>query len=368
MDDNPTTTDFVFDHVAIAVERITDLWPTFAGCVGGSIRRSRDRKRLRMDAAPLRQRVRHRGPPAGRRRERCVPAPLPRPERPGTASHHLQGPRPRCRARHGSGRPDCRRSPRTGTTRCGSRRSSTRGRPTASSCSWPRLGDDLPPPPPEPEGFPDLAYDHPVASLGRVVHAVADLDAAATLYRDVLGGRVVSARDRPSTETTGSSSAGAGPGRLRLLEATNADIADWVGDRPGRPRHLFFNYDEPSWVPDVHQVAPARWVVDDDVFSHPARHRLRSADSGRAGRGQRSSAPPSTTSVVPVIHDAASEARNIAALAMSIGLTESLQRHHRGHGVLVPGPQRAGHVGLDQTGTDGVHPDGRREVAGPVTG
>ena len=35
MDDNSTTTDFVFDHVAIAVERITDLWPTFAAALGG---------------------------------------------------------------------------------------------------------------------------------------------------------------------------------------------------------------------------------------------------------------------------------------------------------------------------------------------
>jgi hypothetical protein len=121
-------------------------------------------------------------------------------------------------------------------------------------------------PPPEPEGFPDLPFDHPVASLGRVVHAVADLEGAVGLFRDVLGGRVLS---------TGAAVDGnhwvelgwEGPGRLRLLEGTHAEIAEWISGRTGRLRHLFFNFDEPSHVPGARRVAEGRWVVDaDDVL------------------------------------------------------------------------------------------------------
>jgi methylmalonyl-CoA/ethylmalonyl-CoA epimerase len=115
----------------------------------------------------------------------------------------------------------------------------------------------------EPEGFPEIGFDHPVASLGRVVHAVHDLSAALHLFRDLLDGRVLS---------TGAALDGnhwaelgwGGPGRLRLLEATHAEIADWVGDRPGRVRHLFFNFDEPEYVPGAQKVAAGRWVVDCD--------------------------------------------------------------------------------------------------------
>jgi methylmalonyl-CoA/ethylmalonyl-CoA epimerase len=120
---------------------------------------------------------------------------------------------------------------------------------------------DVPPGLPEPEGFPEASYDAPVASLGRVVHAVKDLSAALVLYRDVLGGRVMS---------TGSAVDGnhwtelgwGGPGRLRLLEATHAEISQWVGSRPGRTRHLFFSFDQPEYVPGVVKVAAGRWVVE----------------------------------------------------------------------------------------------------------
>ncbi|CAN5507213.1 hypothetical protein BH10ACT3_BH10ACT3_21570 [soil metagenome] len=121
-------------------------------------------------------------------------------------------------------------------------------------------------PPEEPEGFPDLGYDHPMASLGRVVHAVRDLPAALVFFRDILDGRVLS---------TGSAVDGnhwvelgwGGPGRLRLLEGVHAEIAEWIGDQPGRTRHLFFSFDEPSYVPGAHKVASGRWVVDrDDVL------------------------------------------------------------------------------------------------------
>jgi methylmalonyl-CoA/ethylmalonyl-CoA epimerase len=119
-----------------------------------------------------------------------------------------------------------------------------------------------------PEGFPELPFDHPVASLGRVVHAVADLSSALGLFRDVLGGRVVSSGSAVDGNHWVELGWG-GPGRLRLLEAVHSEIADWVGSRPGRLRHLFFSFDEPSHVPGARQVASGRgrWVVDaDDVL------------------------------------------------------------------------------------------------------
>jgi catechol 2,3-dioxygenase-like lactoylglutathione lyase family enzyme len=120
----------------------------------------------------------------------------------------------------------------------------------------------------EPEGFPETSFDHPVASLGRVVHAVADLPDALSLFRDLLGGRVVSSGSAVDGNHWVELGWG-GPGRLRLLEAAHADIAEWVGDRPGRLRHLFFDFDEPSHVPGATKVASGRgrWVVEaDDVL------------------------------------------------------------------------------------------------------
>ena len=120
-----------------------------------------------------------------------------------------------------------------------------------------------PPPPAEPEGFPDLPFDHPVASLGRVVHAVADQPGAVALFRDVLGGRVVAsgaAVDGNHWVELGWQ----GPGRLRLLEGAHAAIAEWLDGRAGRVRHLYFNFDEPAHVPGAVREAPGRWVVEDD--------------------------------------------------------------------------------------------------------
>ncbi len=125
-------------------------------------------------------------------------------------------------------------------------------------------GQEPPDPLDEPEGFPPLSFDRPMASLGRVVHAVADLKGALGLYKHTLGGRVVA---------TGSAVDGnhwvelawEGPGRLRLLEGRHAEIAEWVGDRAGRLRHLFFNFDDPEYVPGATKVASGRWVVQPDA-------------------------------------------------------------------------------------------------------
>lgn len=129
-----------------------------------------------------------------------------------------------------------------------------------------QVGQAPVPPPPEPEGYPEMSYDHPVASLGRVVHAVADLPGSLRLFRDLLGGRVMSS----GAAVDGNhwvELAWSGPGRLRLLEGAHAEIAEWIEGRAGRLRHLFFNFDEPGHVPGVREVAENRWVLDaDDVL------------------------------------------------------------------------------------------------------
>ncbi|MGI9578849.1 MAG: VOC family protein [Microthrixaceae bacterium] len=114
-----------------------------------------------------------------------------------------------------------------------------------------------------PEGFVELGFDHPVAGFGRVVHCVADLEPAVELFRDGLRGHITS---------TGAALDGnhwvelgwEGSGRLRLLEAANGDLVDFLGDHPGRVRHLYFNYDDPETIPGATKVAQGRWVVGND--------------------------------------------------------------------------------------------------------
>ena len=119
------------------------------------------------------------------------------------------------------------------------------------------------PPQGPPEGLVEPPFDHPMGSLSRVVHAVADIEGALTVYRDALGGTVHSsgaAVDGNHWAELGWN----GAGRLRLLEATHGDLADWIGDRPGRLRHLYFSFDDPQLVPDAHKVAESRWAISND--------------------------------------------------------------------------------------------------------
>ena len=77
-------------------------------------------------------------------------------------------------------------------------------------------------------------------------------------------------------------------------------------------------------------------------------------------------APPSTTRVSPVIHEAASEHRNSAALAMSVGDAEAAQRAGAGDPLLARLPQGLGQLGLDQSRGHGIDPDRRSELAGQL--
>jgi methylmalonyl-CoA/ethylmalonyl-CoA epimerase len=116
-----------------------------------------------------------------------------------------------------------------------------------------------------PEDFPSPAA--PAASLDHVAHAVADLDHALGLFRDLLGGR--------PTDEGGDEAcrwvhlAWPGHGRIRLLAPTstnNGPLVDWLAGRPGRLHHLHFTCGDPSAITGATQLASGAYeVVPDDV-------------------------------------------------------------------------------------------------------
>ncbi|HXQ76013.1 MAG TPA: VOC family protein [Acidimicrobiales bacterium] len=97
---------------------------------------------------------------------------------------------------------------------------------------------------PEPEGFPTTGLA-PAASLRHVTHAVRDLDAALELFHVLLRGRITEPALGPDGGWEYVDVAWAGPLALRLVSPTSAagatsTLRAWLGDRPGRVRHLAF--------------------------------------------------------------------------------------------------------------------------------
>ena len=238
----------VFDHVALAVRRMTDPWPVFADALGGryvdrginpgfgwtQLRFAHgfileglhpeltdqadfltrfldasgpgpappDLQGARPDRGPRRARAAGFDPVGETLRRPGMVRGLPAPA-PGARCGRAVGPgrrRRRCRRR-----PSPRASPSSPST--------TPSRPSVAWCTrWPTWR------------------------------------ARVQLFRDLLGGTVMStgaAVDGNHWVELGWS----GPGRLRLLEGAHAEIAEWIDGRAGRLRHLFFNFDEPSHVP-----------------------------------------------------------------------------------------------------------------------
>jgi len=262
--DTTTSGGISFDHVAIAVRRMTDPWPLFADALGGTyldrgINPGFGWTQLRFAHGFVVEGIH----PEQTDRSDFLTDFL---DRYGPGPHHLTFKVPDLdamltRARSAGIEPVDEDRSDPAWAEAFLRPSQAYGIVVQLA----QVGTGPHPTPPEPEGFPEMTYDHPVASIGRVVHAVADLEGALTLFRDVLDGRVMSsgaAVDGNHWVELGWD----GPGRLRLLEAAHAEIAEWVGDRPGRLRHLFFNFDEPASVPGARKVAENRWVVDDDVL------------------------------------------------------------------------------------------------------
>lgn len=118
---------------------------------------------------------------------------------------------------------------------------------------------------PPPDDFPSarrLRRDRdtpvPAASLLWVVHTVAVMAEARSLFVDVLGGEIVGDRLDHFGHATLDLSWG-GPLGLRLVaSATDADdpLRSWLGDRKGRIHHLELTAEEPEELPDGRPVAP----------------------------------------------------------------------------------------------------------------
>ncbi|MCB0989410.1 MAG: VOC family protein [Acidimicrobiales bacterium] len=88
------------------------------------------------------------------------------------------------------------------------------------------------------------------AALERIVHLVADLGSATTMFVDVLGGAVVD----EGSETLGEyrELAWPGPARLRLVRPTERSAVEWMGGRTGRLHHLRFS--QTTGIDVVHSV------------------------------------------------------------------------------------------------------------------
>lgn len=111
----------------------------------------------------------------------------------------------------------------------------------------------------QPADFPAPRVARP-ATLLRVVHAVADLDAGRRLFADLLGGMIVA--DGSTGDGRYLDLRWPGPGRVRLVEpAAGSALAAWTGDRPGRLHHLAFSVDRPGEVPDSVAVDDGWWEV-----------------------------------------------------------------------------------------------------------
>jgi methylmalonyl-CoA/ethylmalonyl-CoA epimerase len=93
------------------------------------------------------------------------------------------------------------------------------------------------------------------ATLERIVHLVADLDAALGLFERTLGGL----RGQTTDDSVDLSWPGAG--RICLVEPRHPDLIEWMGTRPGRVHHLEFALDDPAAIADAVAIGEAAWEI-----------------------------------------------------------------------------------------------------------
>ena len=110
-------------------------------------------------------------------------------------------------------------------------------------------------------------FDHPLqfelpppkvarpASLERIVHLVADLDAAVNLFGRILGG----VRGEATAESVDLSWPGGG--RICLVEPHDPELIEWLGTRSGRVHHLEFVLDDPAGVPGAKAIGSGAWEI-----------------------------------------------------------------------------------------------------------
>ncbi len=95
---------------------------------------------------------------------------------------------------------------------------------------------------PPPHGFPAHPAE-PAASLVRVTHAVADMGRGLALFHGLLGGNIGRTGAASDGSWTYAEMAWSGPLRVRLIAPVaggEGPLTSWLGDRPGRVRHLAF--------------------------------------------------------------------------------------------------------------------------------
>jgi catechol 2,3-dioxygenase-like lactoylglutathione lyase family enzyme len=116
---------------------------------------------------------------------------------------------------------------------------------------------------PAPEGFPTPGSV--MASLVRIVHAVADLDAGRALFAGLLGGRETERGADESARWV--ELAWPGPGRVRLAEpaSPSSPLAAWLGDRRGRVHHIAFAGVSPADIEGVVELADGSVELPPDV-------------------------------------------------------------------------------------------------------
>jgi hypothetical protein len=116
---------------------------------------------------------------------------------------------------------------------------------------------------PPPEGFP--ATSAPMASVLRIVHAVADLDDGLRLFEGLLGGtRTGSGSD---DESTWVDLAWPGPGRVRVAAPVSdaSPLAAWVDGRPGRVHHVALTGVDLTHVEGAVDCGDGTWELPPDA-------------------------------------------------------------------------------------------------------
>ena len=109
-------------------------------------------------------------------------------------------------------------------------------------------------PPEWPEGG-RATYD-----LVHVAHAVAEMEEGRRFFEGLLGAEVEGEGAGPDHRWT--DLAWRGPGRVRLMSPTGpGSVASWLGARSGRVQHLRLVGPDPARIPAAVMESPDRWII-----------------------------------------------------------------------------------------------------------